>query len=924
MKEDLLLEEDQLDVHQCQEELRWIYLNSICHLPKYPWDESDCININDIYTDLSLLVDQPNPCQPLKIPLKNQDEVFTHKTVSEISSTRVIIQGEAGTGKSTLMVKYAYDWARQDGTGDDSPVRKYKLLFLLRLRDLEESTKLEDAILKHLLPHDTKITSSQLKAFLEDHPEECCVILDGYDEFRHSESNASLNGSICQMIHNNILRKCFVILSSRPAKLPDLSTCLKQYRQFEVSGFSKDKIIEYVKKFFREQTSLADSLVDFIESNNLEADFATAPLVTQLLCLYWLKAENIEGSKSQESLNSVCKLHDALFDYLEEHYIAKHADDGDLDLEELIRNLGRVALTSLWPPKSQLVFTLVDFVKEVTEEVVNKSCEVGLLRRQDVTHDMIRKRGRRSSLSSWKKTSTVEFFHKLVQEKCAGEYLTYLCQTQESEFTSMMEVLKSPTDALNAKMILLFACGSSVKAAKLIVRHLADIFNSSFQEDLEQYFAGELHYERSKTIQDIIDLCVTCNLESGAKGRLDDNLLSIFKGGRIVHTGITPQRASSLAYFFSNLKPSDAVKTMAIFGVPRKGIFFIPTETRVSTSDKTFHDYLEIYSKLSEEVQQQKLKEFALKCERVKEVAEQYGIPCALASMHMWQLFEEWQKETYSSMNTLIRSLQFVKLQSLVLRSINLGESSAVLWKVISDKHLQNLTFLNLRQTGLTADDVSQLARCVQYLPKLEDLDICQNELAGDSLGILCSSLSSIKLKSLDLYRMMASPSVMRDVHNHLPELGTQLKELYLHVNSMDEKGAEILAENITKLQQLTLLTLPTPKQNISSIAMQKVFKSMTTLLHLQSIDICSGNYNLQTFLNALIPELQKWQKTQILRLTAFQNAIADASQSEQFVKAISCLNDLHTLKLSRIGLTSQPFDELMRYGREEKFKALW
>ena len=393
-------------------------------------------------------MEQPSPCQPLKVPLETQDNVFTHGTLPGNPSTRIIIQGEAGTGKSTLMVKYVYDWARQDGVVS-SPIRKFKLVFLLRMRDLDKSSHLEEAIVKHLLPHDTKITPSQLRTFIEDHPDDCCVILDGYDEFRHSESaSAASERSIAQMINNNILRKCLLILSSRPDKLSDLDKHLKEYRQFEVRGFSKDKIKEYISNFFgQEQEILATSLIEYIESNNL-IGFAAAPLITRLLCLYWQKGAASRDVKTVKSLFSVSKLHDALFEFLEEHYFSRRSTDDDIDVDKVVLDLGlgKVALKSLWCPNNQLVFPWSEIVKDVDDAAVANACKIGLLHKQQATQSKGHHSKRKSSLSSWKKVTTVEFLHKTVQEKCAGDYLAYLSDIKEKEFDEMMQALKTSTE----------------------------------------------------------------------------------------------------------------------------------------------------------------------------------------------------------------------------------------------------------------------------------------------------------------------------------------------------------------------------------------------------------------------------------------------------------------------------------------------
>ena len=456
----------------------------------------------------------------------------------------------------------------------------------------------------------------------------------------------------------------------------------------------------------------------------------------------------------------------------------------------------------------------------------------------------------------------------------------------------------------------------------MILRHLTELFQREFHEEMELFFKGELHFNRSKTIQDMFDLCLLCNLECEAN--LSSELLNLSTKGRIMFSGITPQRASALAYFLSNVPCPDVIKSITVIGVPRKGSFFVPTETTESTTDRAFHEYLEAYSKLSSKELQLKLREFGSNCSEAYEVAGIHGVPTTLASMQMWHVFEDWQKNVHLSMSTFISSLKNIDIEQLMMRSVPLGPSSSVLWQLIKDNELRELTFLSLRQSGLKEEDISKLSECVNMLPKLTYLDICQND-AGNALDKLSESLTSVNIEVLDLYKMNASSATMKTVLGNLPKFAKKMKRLHLHYNDMDEEGATLLAENIYNLSDLTRFTLPHPKQHRNAEAMQRVCQRIGELSKLQVLCMTPGNIPVQEFLSMLAPEMAKWSNIEQVRISAPSGCedTVDETCSQIFVNAVASMKNLHTLKLKRIRLTVQSFEDLVKIGREKRFQKV-
>ena len=119
-----------------------------------------CVDLNAIYINLSVSRVIPSFGQAFTMPMKSYYDLFNDKDLSR--SSRIIITGKEGYGKTTLAAKMAHDWAlvvghlqKQSALADtkleDCPLQKVKLLFVLNMRWIDQATDIEDAILSQVL-----------------------------------------------------------------------------------------------------------------------------------------------------------------------------------------------------------------------------------------------------------------------------------------------------------------------------------------------------------------------------------------------------------------------------------------------------------------------------------------------------------------------------------------------------------------------------------------------------------------------------------------------------------------------------------------------------------------------------------------------------------------------------------------------------
>ncbi|XP_019862885.1 PREDICTED: NACHT, LRR and PYD domains-containing protein 3-like [Amphimedon queenslandica] len=158
----------------------------------------------------------------------------------------VLIEGEPGIGKSTLVKELALRWAKRT----DKLLNNFKILFFipLRLEIYQKAESIEDLIDVECINIISLIKRARGAGVL--------WILDGFDELPHHLRKSSTSIFI-KLIKGDILPKSTVIVTSRHAATDPLLIFLEDdSKHIALRGFGSTEILKYASKYFKNQVVL--------------------------------------------------------------------------------------------------------------------------------------------------------------------------------------------------------------------------------------------------------------------------------------------------------------------------------------------------------------------------------------------------------------------------------------------------------------------------------------------------------------------------------------------------------------------------------------------------------------------------------------------------------------------------------------------
>ena len=193
--------------------------------------------------------------------LKDKDPIKYAEVFHRLeSSSRVLIEGRPGCGKTTLVDKICKDWARGEINLGSKLVLKISLRTLLS--PVTDTLELEDLF---CFDDFSKEDQKKLVEFVRAKSGEgLCFIFDGLDEVS-LYGNSKKFSIVFKIFEKSCLPLSVVILASRPSATVKLKRCaLKHLKHVEVIGFFRKDVINYIDNYKFSDATKARGLLQYL------------------------------------------------------------------------------------------------------------------------------------------------------------------------------------------------------------------------------------------------------------------------------------------------------------------------------------------------------------------------------------------------------------------------------------------------------------------------------------------------------------------------------------------------------------------------------------------------------------------------------------------------------------------------------------
>ncbi len=198
---------------------------------------------------------------------------------SEGIPKRILIQGRAGIGKTTLCKKLVYEY-HQNGLWQE----QFESVLWVPLRHLKTHApkRLDDLLCTKYFINQESSEAQALSKVFHAHKDKVLFILDGLDEVVGELNEGGPLNDFLQML----LNQTHVVITSRPAGV-DTKLLGQLDLELETVGFSPDNVQAYIEKYV--PASNQAEIQQFIHSTPLIQGLVNIPIQLDALCYSWDK-----------------------------------------------------------------------------------------------------------------------------------------------------------------------------------------------------------------------------------------------------------------------------------------------------------------------------------------------------------------------------------------------------------------------------------------------------------------------------------------------------------------------------------------------------------------------------------------------------------------------------------------------------------
>ncbi|CAH1277651.1 NLRP3 [Branchiostoma lanceolatum] len=804
-------QEEEISMELFQKVVKEHYELILTDFKPLDWNDNFKCTLSDIFTQLTLIPkEKKQPKGPKediwlgdRIQLNSLDDFFNPDVTGQSTAPKcMLIEGEAGGGKTTFLSKEAIDAVSQR----TELGRRYNIILLIRLWEVWKNETIEEMVLDQCIPETTKGVDVQvIRVILQRNVSRVLFLLDGYDELR-LEARAK-GQSIPKLLNGNMYPNSTIVITSRP------SAGVQQYTRpdchVHIMGFSKEHVEKYVKQYFSiiGNLELADKLIPILHDSRLVSTLIHAPIFLLLICVLW------EEHQQLVSAGTMAGLYTNLLTCL----VKKHCKREGLempteglpsDVADSLLQLGKLALEALLKNKASLDLA------QVKKEIVSWE----LLLKLGVVFLEV-------SASKCHPREQLNFSQKTLQEFLAGRYVAHVLLTQD---TAELLQLTSISKALELSNLLRFTCGCDSRAAQAVLEKLRYLSYRQFpdpqvlQKFADSYISLESNWgQLAVTYQTFVLLC----LDILGERKEPDVLQAVSRALPVLIMTLFRRpidRHAALKYYLENIQSSH-LQDKLILNLFGKEAFQYLQQIFASPIPG-----LQLYLKL-------RTVQFSSPDQTARLVS-------VLKNVHCLRVLDLSSTDLMpSSLRPLVQGFSHVPLLEELDLSWNseLGDAGVEILQV-GLSSVPNLTALRLRWINMTAVGMSSLAPYMHHLAGLIELDISSNKIGDTGWEYLSDVLSTlIALQVLVLAETGIRTTGMRSLAPALCQLSGLIKLDIAGNGDIGNPGLVSLADILPHLTAMKVLDL-----SMTGISDGEISALVKTLPHLVQLHVLDVSWN--------------------------------------------------------------------------------
>ncbi|XP_029449669.1 NLR family CARD domain-containing protein 4 [Rhinatrema bivittatum] len=716
-----------------------------------------------------------------------------------------IIEGDAGKGKTTILKRIATLWASTDCFA----LAKFKFVFFISLGSARDG--LYETLIDQLMGDSYNWSKREFMQEIRKLRHKVLFLLDGYDEFEPQNCT-----EIEALIKENHKFRNMIILSTRTETIGNV----RRFGQLiaETADLTEDSAELLIKNVLQEK---ATDLLSQLEESRFMKNIMKTPLFVVIACA-------IRMGDSAIFLNTQTALFHALYDLMVRKNRHRTEAIENACIAQSMRQCGDVALNGVF--EHRFKFWEEDF-SGMNEEVL---LAAGLLQKN----------------TAQRFRPDYSFFHTAFQEYTAGRRLSELLISSKKEEKSRgMDYLKRmdsiPEITTKYCNLLLYTCGSSVDATRIVVKYLTKVHGNDSLCGPAPYLSGSALNEGTTDLQNIfraanMDSFVECGIglfyESASKSILSDEFEQFFSC-KSMHIN-TQAISTPLFEFFQHLPNCLSALNLIkldFFGNPftplgkdRKESSMDADPSKVKTyipkkAVSLFFDWNQTLQTLEVRLQdfakldKRDIKYLGKICCSAKRLRlhlkRSEGVTGTLAGiLESCKNMQDLKVEgTPLSSEDELRIVAMTVLKTLAIRDLQTERpQGGLIDGICSLVNIEKLMFDNIK---MNEEDAKKLAEGLRDLKKLIVLHLSHLTNIGNGMDEIIEAISAVPrdLRELKLVDCCLSGKAMRTLAQNVKNI-PKLRVLDSSENNLEESGkdsVQMLVDRLNNFTDLTVLMLP-------------------------------------------------------------------------------------------------------------------